>query len=422
LLPSRFAARRRYRRCLSRLSVWVALSGLVTGVSVSAQEPSGKPLLSATQVTGDWGGARPKLEDRGVRFSLFYNHYYGHKDAGGLEPTSHGRHSGSFDFFGQLDFDTMNAIRGGEALIHVKSNRSRNINPQIGALGDPIDDADGDHAVSIAQLWYQHSSPARTLQVRLGYLDQQTILDRNAFANSEDRQFMSTFLDNNSAIVPLAVGPGVAVFYNATHWLSFVAAVADAKTHPRTFSFATAFDGEYYTYFETDLRAQINSASGPLTGNYRFGFFTDPRDRIAFSGDRTEQRNEGFYLSFDQVLYGESTGDDQGAGLFFRYGWRPADVNRITHFWSAGAQYKGVFPRGDQQTIGFGVYSAIGSDLYRDQIDPTFDRETAYEVYYTLQLRPALVLTPAVQYVDQPGALTTRDSVFVIAFRARISL
>ena len=91
LLPSRFAARRRYRRCLSRLSVWVALSGLVTGVSVSAQEPSGKPLLSATQVTGDWGGARPKLEDRGVRFSLFYNHYYGHKDAGGLEPTSHGR-------------------------------------------------------------------------------------------------------------------------------------------------------------------------------------------------------------------------------------------------------------------------------------------------------------------------------------------
>ena len=51
-------------------------------------------------------------------------------------------------------------------------------------LGDPIDDADGHHGIYIDQLWYQQSSPDHKFQVRAGYLDQQTILDRNEFANS----------------------------------------------------------------------------------------------------------------------------------------------------------------------------------------------------------------------------------------------
>ena len=388
-----------------------ALSGLVAHVSVSAQEPTGNWLRNTTQATGDWGGARPSLENRGVRFSLYYIHNYGHKSLGGFDRTSRGSHSGSVDLFGQFDFDKMNAIRGGEALIHLKNNWSRNINPQIGALGDPIDDADGHHAVYVAQLWYQQNSPGRTLQVRVGYLDQTTILDRNAFANSEDRQFMSTFLDNNNAIIPLAIGPGVAVFYNATDWLSFVVTASYAKSRPPTFSFATAFDGEYFTYFETDLRARLNSANGPLTGNYRFGLFIDPRDQIAFGSDRIKKRNEGFYLSLDQMLYGEPTGDDQGVGVFFRYGWRSADVNRITHFWSGGVQYKGLFPRGEQQTIGFGMYSAVGSDLYREHIDPAFDRETAYEAYYAFQLSPAFRLTPGIRNSSGPSQI--QNSVLV---------
>lgn len=387
---------------------------------VVGQEASGSGLLAATQLTGDWRGARSSLEERGVRVSACYVHFYGYKDDGGSDPISRGLHSGSVDLFGQLDFGRMHVIPGGEALIHLKYNWSQNINPRVGALSDPIDDADGHHAIYIDQLWYQQSSPGRTFQVRLGYLDQQTVLDRNAFANSEDRQFMSTFLDNNNAIVPLAIGPGISVFFNATDWLSFVATVADAKSRPPTFSFATALDGEYFTYFETDLKARIDSANGALTGNYRFGVFLDPRDRTSFGGDRVDTRNGGFYLSVDQMLYGESTGDDQGLGVFARYGWRPADVNRIAHFWSGGAQYTGLFPHGEQHTVGFGIYSAIGSDRYRAHVDPAFDRETAYELYYAFQLGPTFALTPAIQYIDQPGALTTRGSVLVGALRARI--
>ena len=405
------------RRCICAVAL-----GIVPCVSVSAQDAPDTGLLNRTQVTGDWGGSRSTLEGRGVRFSVYFLHNYGHKDTGGFEPIGLGRHSGSIDLFGQLDFDRMNAIPGGESLIHVKGNWGSNVNLPTGALSDPIDDADGTHALRIAQLWYQQSTPDRTLQVRLGYLDQQTMLDRNTFANSEDRQFMSTFLDNNNAIVPLAIGPGVAVFYNATDWLSFVVSAADANSRPFAFSFATAFDGEYFTYFETDVQTRVPSATGPLTGNYRVGVFTDPRDSVFFGTDRVDRRNGGVYLSVDQALYGESTGDEQGLGLFVRYGWRPADVNRVTHVLSGGAQYQGLFPGGELDVLGVGVYSAAGSSLYRNHIDSTFDRETAYEVYYALQVSPAVGLTPALHYVKQPGALTTRDSVVIFAVRGRISL
>ena len=403
-----------------RIVLWVLLSAPIPGTSAVAQEPTKNWLLAATQATGDWSGGRTDLEDRGVRVSMFYVHHYGRLDGGRDGPAGRRGHSGSVDLIGQFDLDTLTAVRGGEALIHVRRNWGGSINPRVGTLGDPIDDADGDRGLYIDQLWYQHSSPDRRLQVRLGYLDQQMILDRNAFANSEDRQFMSTFLDN-SAILPLAVGPGVAVFYNPAAWLSFVLTATDAKSDPFDFGFGSALDGEYFTYFETDLRARVNAANGPLTGHYRVGLFLDPRDRVGFGTDTTHSRTEGFYLSVDQMLYGESSGDDQGAGVFVRYGWLPANVNRITHFWSGGAQYRGLFPHGEEHTLGFGMYSAVGSELYRDHIDPTFGRETAYELYYALQLGPAVALTPAIQYVDQPGAQTTRDDLLIFALRGRIS-
>ena len=419
--PSFGVVSRRRRGRWSRILLWVVLSGPVAATSVVAQETTGTWLLATTRATGDWGGARTDLEDKGVRVSMFYVHHYGRQNGGGLDRAGRLGHSGSVDLIGHVDLDRLNAVRGGEALVHVRRNWGANVNPQVGALGDPIDDADGNHGLYIDQLWYQHNSPGRRFQVRLGYLDQQTILDRNAFANSEDRQFMSSFLDNNNATLPLAIGPGVAVFYTPADWLSFVLTASDATSDPFTFSFDTAFNGEYFTYFETDLRARINAANGPLAGHYRVGFFLDPRDRIVFGTDTIRTRNGGFYLSLDQMLYGEPTGDDQGAGVFLRYGWRPEGVNRVTHVWSGGVQYRGLFPRGEEHTIGFGMYSAVGSDLYRDQIDHAFGRETAYELYYAIQVGPAVAVTPAIQYVNQPGAQETRDDVVLFALRGRVS-
>ena len=111
------------------------MAPLCLAVSLAAQPAQPTRVLDSPRVTGGWGGARSLLEDKGIRFSIFYVHFYGHKNTGGLSPAGFGTHSGGVDLFGQFDFDKMGAIRGGEALIHLKNNWSRNINPRIGASG-----------------------------------------------------------------------------------------------------------------------------------------------------------------------------------------------------------------------------------------------------------------------------------------------
>ena len=73
-----------------------------------------------------------------------------------------------------------------------------------------------------------------------GYLDQQVVFDRNAFANSEDRQFLSTFLDNNNAVIPLKVGLGATLFLRPTDWLELALGTADADNEPRQAEAPTA--------------------------------------------------------------------------------------------------------------------------------------------------------------------------------------
>jgi carbohydrate-selective porin OprB len=163
----------------------------------------------------------------------------------------------------------------------------------------------------------------------------------------------------------------------------------------------------------------VPSANGALAGSYRVGTFVDPRDRTVFGTDRIDSASAGFYLSVDQVVYRERGGG--GLGLFARYGWRPGQVNRVEHFVSAGAQYDGLLPRRRQDVVGLGMYSVLGSRQYRQWVDPDFDRETGYELYYDARVFPAVTLAPAVQYIRQPGALRSRRAVFTFALRARFT-
>jgi hypothetical protein len=250
------------------------------------------------------------------------------------------------------------------------------------------------------------------------------LLDRNAYANNEDRQFMNTFLDNNNAIIPLKIGPGAAVLYNPTEWISLVASMADADAQLFQSNLDTTFDGEFdfMGYFEIGLRARLPFRAGPLRGNYRFGLLLDPRGKTVFGSEAIDGSDEGVYLSLDQQVLAEKEASKQGFGLFARYGWRPGDVNRLEYSWSAGAQYLGLTPSRDQDVIALGMYSAIGSDSYVEFVNPSFERENGFEAYYSVQLTPAIALTPDGQYIKQPGGLKSSEDTWLFALRLRLAL
>jgi porin len=373
------------------------------------------------ELLGDPGGARSWLERLGIVLQLFYNqNLSGKPEGGGAHPEGEFGHSGSYDFFARVDLDALTSWPGADFLLHLKGLYDRNVNDDVGALSDPIDDADFDSPLYLDELWLDQSFFANRLRFRLGFLEQQTAFDRNAFANSEDRQFLSTALDNNP-LVPLPNGLGVLAIAVPVPWLEIAVGAADADNLPGHAGFDTAFDGADSITGYLELALQSPWERDGLPGSTRLGAFLDGRALTDFRTGRSDRGHPGAWLSVDQLAYRERPEDVQGLGLFARGGWADPDVNRVAWFWSLGVQYVGALPGRDADILALGVHQSIGSGVYRDEVDPSFGRETGIELYYRVAALQWLAVTPDFQYIFDPGATGTADDAIVATLRLRVS-
>jgi porin len=384
-------------------------------------EAIGRQLLESPELLGDPGGLRSRLEGLGIDFQLFYNQFLtGKLPGGGANPDGVFGTSGSYDFFTLVDLEALTGWPSADFMFHVKGQYDRNINPDVGALSNPIDDADFDAPIYVDELWLQQAFLNDRLRFRVGFLEQQTMFDRNAYANTEDRQFLSTFLDNNP-LVPLPNGLGAVVVAVPVPWLEIALGAGDADNVPRRAGFDTAFDDiEGFTgYFEFAFRSPWWERG--LPGTYRLGLFVDGRELSDFQDGRLERGRLGGYLNFDQLVWREPGNDGQGLGLFLRWGRADPDANRLSDFWSVGFEYTGLVPWRAIDVLGFGVYQAIGSSVYRREVDPDFERETGIELYYRVAALPWLAITPDFQYIVDPGATGDAGDAVVLTLRFRMS-
>ncbi len=403
------------------------------GTTVDPDEP-------ATPKRSGWRHQRRALEDpRGVRAGLetsgialqgAANQFFGWRLRGGAGAGEELGASGSYDLFAQLDLEELARRPGVQILAHLKGAYDENLNGEVGALGDPVDDADFDEALYVSELWAEQSLWRDRAGLRLGFLEQQTVFDRNVFANSEDRQFASTRLDN-SPIVPLPNALGVAAWVRPAPWLELAVGVSDADNEPRHAGFHTAFDGmESWTEI---LEATIRVVwSGTLSGHYRIGGFRDGANRTVFgridpsTGRALRRRGHyGWYLSADQWIFREAGSRDaapQGLGLFGRLGFADEETNAIDTFVSLGAVYQGPIPGRDADVVGVGWAYAGLSDRYSAARPGTFRRENSVELYYRIAIFPWLLVTPHLEYIASPsGEKSARDAV-VALLRLRMVL
>lgn len=407
---------------ISRLAIAVLVLATTLGSSgVWAAEPAPAPGVSdRLQLLGDAGAVRQWLNERGAFFQLASDHFLSAKSAGGgADRGAALGHSGSYDAFLGVDLRELVGWSGGSLLLHVKGQYDRNINADVGALSDPIDDADFDEPIYVDELWLQQNLLDDRLRFRLGFLEQQTAFDRNAYANSEDRQFLSTYLDNDG-LVPLPNGLGALLILVPTPGVEVALGVADADNQPRSAGFETAFDGpdSLTGYLELELRSPLYRWG--LDGAYRFGMFVDGRRLVHFDTGNSDRGHLGGYASFDQLVWREPGEGPQGLGLFCRGGYADREVNRVSGFWSIGLQYTGLVPWRDADVMGIGSYQALGSTVYRDEVAADFRRETGIELYYAIAAFPWLVITPDFQYILDPGATDHAGDVFVATLRIRL--
>jgi porin len=369
------------------------------------------PFWEWDRLTGDWGGLRTELSDKGVTVGSWWIIDWSQNWHGGLNTEGSAfRHLFGVD----LTFDTeaMFGWKGGTLF-----GQFYNQNGEDGTATDVGDfqafsNIDADGRSQVAELWYEQWLIEDRLRIKIGKVDANTEFDYVDFGT----EFIHSTPGFSPTIHALPTYPdpamSVNVFAYPTDWayvgfgLYDGAATNDFRTGsrgPSTFGHEDWFyigeGGVTWLLGENHLEGRFGAG-----GWYHSGTF----DR--FDGQRQNGAG-GFYFVFDQRLYRENPldeEDEQGIGMFVATGHADRDVSDADHSVSTGMAWTGMIPGRDDDVFGVGLNYVHFTEM--DDAPYTKNHELAYELFYKIQISPALSIKPNLQYIRHPGGEGLSDA------------
>ena len=392
--------------------------------------------LSYEYMMGDWGGVRTEMEDFGVKFKISLMNQIMVNMHGGLETKNGHDTAGSYEVNLYLDMEKLLDIKDATFWIRGKGtwggDDSDFDKEKIGGLFKTNQDASSEEPIFVDKWHWQQFLFDKKVELRIGRQEPvKDLFDTSKIIGHEDKYFLNRALVRN-ATIPSTKGLGVFVKWKFADQLYLSAAALDAHAKDRQTNFNTAFhdEDEFRFFTELGFAPKLDSPKGKLWGHYRVGTWYDPtrqqQFRDTFGGLREERFRSGdwgFYLGFDQMVWKENDDakDKQGIAIAGRYGHADGEVRKIEDFWAVALQYEGLIPERDEDLFGIGVAQGILADEYARVHDRT-DRETVYEMYYSIKLAPWLYISPDLQYITNAGGDVDDNDAFVAGLRFKMSL
>lgn len=395
-------------------------------------------------LTGDWGGTRTNLANKGLQFQVDWNQYVQGVVDGGRDETT--RYGGSLDYRANLDLMRMGVLDGALVKFRAQTRYGNSVNTQAGPilpvntdaffpLTSPIDD---DIAITITNLNYtQFLSPK--LAIMAGKIDTLDG-DPNEFASGRGT---SQFMNSNFVFNPvLALRLPYSTLAAAVIWmpiqesdkaLTVVNTIMNTVDSSTTSGFSDFGDGTTW-----NVEANLQYRLGRLPGGMNLGFlYSFDQDFTKIGGDfifvpgqglTTETADDTWaaYWSGWQYLFVEDDidapivlangmPDRQGVGLFARAGIADEDTNPIEWSLSGGIGGRGILPSRDNDTFGIGFYyTGIQTTLISGVIGID-DHAQGFEAFYNIALTPAARLTLDVQVIKSPSVAL--DTAVILGMR-----
>jgi porin len=409
------------------------------GDAPSATPYSGD-LWTRSTLSGDWGGLRNQLAEKGVTLDLSVTQIGQGVVRGGKSGAW--QYGGRGDIVMNIDSQKLGLWAGAFLNLEAEGNWASAVNANTGALM-PVNNSQilplpGENFDLISLNFSQFLSPYFGLTIGKYATMTATSGDMNEFAHGKgDTQFMNMALNVNPILaftVPYStLGTGVIVLPTKDPKEAIVSVmVLQANGQPNTSGFGDLDGNKIVLLAEGRLRTNFFS----LTGHQLFGTtfsnkkFTSIDQRL---GSIVETRaldgkkgSWNLYYNFDQYLYEPKKGADRGAGLFGRLGVSDGDPNFMKFFGSFGVGGKGVFDSRPQDQFGLGYYFINnGNPTIQGPLQTrNFLRdEYGFEAYYNFAITPWLKLTPDIQIVRgaQKDKITLGSPIPVITSKKSIS-
>jgi porin len=154
--------------------------------------------------------------------------------------------------------------------------------------------------------------------------------------------------------------------------------------------------------------------------NSRFSSFA--AEDYASSGHKG---NFGVYASAEKFVYSENDNPAQGISAFLRVGYAESTINRFNSYIGAGAIYKGLFDKRDDDVLGIAIaiagYSSEFIDTFRSELPNISGPEINLEITYSMQLTGWLNIQPDFQYVANPTYCISNKYAFIAGLRTSVT-
>lgn len=415
---------------------------------IAARVPSQETGEEGDHLTGNWGGFRDRLVERGIHFSTGYIADYFANVSGGLRRG--GGYQGLLE--ASIDFDLEKLIKweGASAYVSGLYPHGKDITGRyLGSLF-PVSGIQAYDSAKLFELWFQQSFSDR-VSIRLGQL----AVDEE-FAGTE---YGSIFL-NETYGWPLAIGlnapapaypsaaPGARIRFDLFEHSWFQFGIYDGDPNPPDASGRpTNPHGVGINFSEgAFLIAEWGCATTQsLPGTYKVGAwmhtedFADTRfddaglslwDPSTSGNPRSHGNNWGVYFAGEKLVYREQSEDSQGLGVFTRIAGSPGNRNLIELYGELGLHYQGLLPSRDEDIAGLAVVAGqIGQNIRRaardenfftDSNNPIPDHEVVVEATYRVQLKPWWFVQPDLQYIIHPGGSDAISDALVVGVRSGI--
>ena len=399
---------------LFHLATFAVTAG--AGEAPSATPYSGD-IWTRSTLTGDWGGLRNQLAEKGVTLDLSVTQI-GQGVVGGGKSGAW-QYGGRGDIVLNLDSQKLGLWPGAFLNLEAEGNWASAVNANTGALmpvnSSQIVPLPGANFDLVSLNFSQFLSPYFGLTIGKYATITATSGDMNEFAHGKgDTQFMNMALNFNplmAVTVPYStLGTGLIVLPTKDPKEAIVSVlVLQANGKPNTSGFGD-LDGNKLTLA---AEGRVRTDFFNLTGHQLFGTsfsnkkFTSTdqrldRDTIQNGTLKAEKGSWNLYYNFDQYLYEPKKGVDRGVGLFGRLGVSDGNPNFMKFFGSFGVGGKGVFDSRPLDQFGLGYYFInIANPTIQGPLQTrSFLRdEYGFEAYYNFAITPWLMLTPDIQIV-----------------------
>ncbi|MBL0869158.1 MAG: carbohydrate porin [Phycisphaerales bacterium] len=386
----------------------------------------GKPFLEWSRLTGDWGGVRTELENAGLTLTASYTLDWAGVWSGGVTRRASTRHM--IDVNLDADLEKLAGIKGGRVFAWFQSVDSRDQILFVGSAQSTTTAETGRNIHQLSELWWEQNWFDGLIRTKVGKIDNATefgtIRAADLFTHSGGSAartllFQPTYPDPSLGAV-VFVYPcknfyaGAGLFDG-----SLSAGVLTGGQGPKS-----AFEGsENYwisevglTWDGTECEMLKPFGSGRIAG----GFWYLSGELTRFDGTPSSNAEGGFVL-FEQQIFrrdAKAETDERGLFIFVHGGLVTPSVSAIDYSIAGGLTLRGTFEGRDDDAAGCMFSHAHLSNATGSTVSGS---ETAYEVFYQVQVTPALTVRPYLQYIYEPSGNAPTGNATIGGLRVQVS-